>query len=229
MVKIQLEGDPPAGLAGYIPETAVRQLIDGGRGSRGWRNDDEFYLKFVAPTFPDRAQWDAWSDGLWREYWFVFWSTVRDWYNSKTKKPELLWSSEQSNLTKAVSLRLFQKLFMEEAISRVDRIEDSRETLISLTKKSGVDEAVAEAQIAEQIATVAIPENLDDFAEMVRTWFLTDGVPVRVFELPWVSSLDDAAGQAFLYQELQDAFRNTKDPKKIYRAQNSKVFTTEDK
>jgi hypothetical protein len=231
MVKIQLDGDPPGGLPGYIPEVAIRQLIDGGRGARGWRNDDEFYEKFVRPTFPDRAQWDTWTDGAWRDYWFTFWATVRDWYNAQQKDKDTtpLWSAVQSNLTKAVSLRLFQRLFMEQAIARVDRIEESRETIISLLRDNNLDDSAVDAKIAEQVATVAIPDNTDDFAEMVRTWFLTNGVPVRVFELNWVSSLDDAAGQSFLYEEFEDAFKESKDPKKVYRAQNQKVFTTEDK
>jgi hypothetical protein len=227
MVKIQLEGDPPGTSRGYIPEATIRHLIDGGRGSRGWRSDDEFYDTFVRPTLPDRAAWEAWSDGVWRDYWFTFWSTVRDWYNEAAKdkdKDGALWSNRQSNLTKAVTLRLFQRLFMEEAIKRVRGIEASRETLVEV-----LGEEIAEEKLAEKIETVAIPNNLDDFSVMVKSWFLKDGIPVRVFQYPWVSSLDDAAGQELLYQELQDAFRLTKEPGKTYRAQNSKIFTTPDK
>jgi hypothetical protein len=223
MIKIQLDGESPTGASGFIPEATIRQLIDGGRGSRGWRSDDEFYNIYIRPTFPDRVVWDSWSDGLWLSYWFAFWSVVRDWYNDKSK-PEGLWGSQLTNLTKAVSLRLFQRLFIEEAITRVEGIGASRETLVEV-----LGEEIADEKLAERITTVAIPATIDEFKELVRSWFLKDGVPVRVFQYPWVSSLDDAAGQDSLYEEFQDAFKLTRDPSKTYRAQNVKIFTTADK
>lgn len=223
MVKIQLDGDPPGASKGFIPDATIRQLIDGGSGSKGWRSDDKFYEVFVSPTFPDKQQWDSYSDGLWRPYWFAFWSTVREWYN-EAAKPHSLWSSAQSNLTKAVTLKLFQKLFMEQAISRVEGVLVSRETLVDV-----LGEELADQKLVESIERVAIPATVEEFSEMVRAWFLQDGVPVRVFQYPWVSSLDDSQGQQSLYEELEEAFRHSKDPNKKYRAQNNKIFTTPDK
>jgi hypothetical protein len=222
MVKIQLDGDPSGVPKGFIPDVTIRQLIDGGRGGLGWRSDDDFYERVVKPTFPDRQQWESYSDGIWLQYWFAFWSTVRDWYNDKSKDHEL-WGNLQTNLTKAVSLRLFQKLFMEQAIARVEGVLKSRDTLVAV-----LGEEVADEKLTEQILTVALPPDIDDFVSMVKTWFLQDGVPVRVFEYSWVSSLDDAAGQQFLYDEFEEAFRNNKDPARKYVARNTNVFTTAD-
>ncbi|KQY07980.1 hypothetical protein ASD37_08390 [Mycobacterium sp. Root135] len=222
MVKINLDGDPPGIAKGFIPDATIRQLIDGGSGSKGWRSDDSFYEKFVSPTFPDRQEWDSYSDGLWRPYWFAFWSAVKEWYNAEASLD--LWSEKQSNLTKAVTLKLFQKLFMAQAATRVEGVLVSRATLVDV-----LGEEVADEKLLESIEKVAIPRTPEEFAEMVRSWFLQDGVPVRVFEYPWVSSLDDSSGQQALYEELEEAFKHSKDPLKKYRAQNNKIFTTPDK
>lgn len=222
LVRIRLDGDPPGGVAGFIPEATIRQLIEGGRGSLGWRSDARFFNRYIAPTYPERTEWDSWSDGLWREYWFAFWQEVRDWYNAQAKSP--LWTIDQTNLTKAVTLRLYQRLFMEMAISQVENAEASRETLIEV-----LGEEVANEKLDEIIRNSAIPDSVDEFRTQVREWFLADGVPVRVFEYPWVSSLDDAEGQGELYSEFEDAWKLSKDPAKTYRARNVKVFTTDDK
>lgn len=227
MVKVQLEGDPPGGTPGFISEATIRQLIDGGSGGAlGWRSDDEFYEFYVRPTFEERPVWEKWNDGRWRDYWFAFWSEVRDWYNAeaaKAKEPPL-WHAKISNLTKAVSLRLFQRLFMEEAIKRVKGVLVSRDALVE-----ALGEDQAEQTLTEMVERYAIPDNVDDFATSVRSWFLTDGVPVRVFLYPWVTSLDVSSGQDALMQEFREAFEASRDPKRKYRAQNAKVFTTPDK
>ena len=44
----------------------------------------------------------------------AFWDEVKTHYNAKSRSGPL-WHDEQTNLTKAVTLRLFQKLFIEEA------------------------------------------------------------------------------------------------------------------
>ena len=222
LVNIRLDGDPPSGPRGFIPEATMRQLIDGGRGARGWRADDEFYTNFIEPTFPERTEWDSWSDGKWRDYWFAFWQEVRDWYNAQDTSAKL-WDIEQTNLTKAVTLRLYQRLFIEKAIDRVAGVHASRETLVEV-----LGEEVADEKLAERIREMAIPSSVDDFRVLVREWFLKDGVPVRVFTYPWVSSLDDSEGQDVLFSELEDAWEGSK-PGKTYRARNAKVFTTADR
>lgn len=215
MIRVRLEGDKES--AGFIPDLAVRQLIEGGgRGSKGWRVDDDFYSKVIAPTFSERSDWDSWTEGKWRDYWFAFWRVVSQHYNAKAKSP--LWSSEQTNLTKAVSLRLFQRLFIEKMIHRVEAVESSLPVLIEV-----LGEEVAQAKLAEQIALNALPASIEDFEDLVRSWFLDKGVPVRVFEYEWVSSLDDSNGQAALYGEFEEAFDLAQDGK-TYRAQNKEVY-----
>lgn len=113
---------------------------------------------------------------------------------------------------------------MEQAIQRVRGVETSRETLVSV-----LGEETADEKINELIAAVAIPDNIEDFKEMVTTWFLKNGVPVRVFQYPWVTSLDDSEGQVTLYSEFEEAFEHSRDPAKVYRARNNKIFTTPDK
>ena len=215
MIKVRLEGDVSA--SGFIPDLAVRQLIEGGgRGARGWRTDDDFYTKVVAPTIEDRADWDSWTSGRWRDYWFVFWDEVRTYYNAKAKEP--LWAEQLTNLTKAVTLRLFQKLFIAKMIERVEAVEASLPVLVDV-----LGEEVATAKIKEKVAEAALPADLEDFRKLVRGWFLERGVPVRVFEYEWVGSLDDSNGQAALYAELEEAFDLIQGGK-TYRAQNKDVY-----
>src|SRR5690606_38611448 len=40
MVKVKLEGAAPGNANPYIPETAIRYLIEGGGETLGWRTDD---------------------------------------------------------------------------------------------------------------------------------------------------------------------------------------------
>ena len=165
LVRIKLEGGEADG--GYIPDATVRQLIEGGRGGRAWRSDDEFYDKYVKPTFADRADWDAWTDGKWREYWFAFWDEVQKYYNLKTKSGRDLWGTEQTNLTKAVTLRLFQRLFIEQAIQRVDDVYRMRSGLVR-----ALGEKKADKELARQASEVTLPDDVDEFRRVVRSWFL---------------------------------------------------------
>jgi hypothetical protein len=220
MVKVKLEGPPPEGANPFIPESAIRLMIDGGgRMARGWRNDDEFYEWYIKPTFPERSQWDNWTDGKWRAYWFRFWQTVGEFYNQESSQ-ELWCRTQQSNLTKAVTLRLFQRLFMEQAISRMKRMEDNLTDLIELLG----DEELAREKVEQKMAERSIPSDLNAFADSVRDWFLSHGVPVRFFTYPWKGSLDDAQGQSDLWTEMEKAFEVSQDPKKRYRATNTDVF-----
>ncbi|NYG07760.1 hypothetical protein BJ986_002247 [Phycicoccus badiiscoriae] len=219
LVRVRLEGMESAG--GYIPDATIRQLIEGGRGGRAWRSDDEFYDKFVRPTFADRVAWDSWTDGHWRQYWFAFWDEVRRHYNAKSRSGPL-WHAEQTNLTKAVTLRLFQRLFIEEALRRVDDVYRMRPGLVR-----ALGEQLADDELARQAGEVVLPADLDDFRQMVREWFLETGVPVRLFENAWVSSLDDSTGQDYLYSELREAFQKVQDGER-YTARNKNVFEVTD-
>lgn len=215
LVKFALGGQSK----GFVPTATVRQLIDGGgRGGRGWRSDEAFYKTYVAPTVPDQADWDSWTDGKWKEYWFGFWAEVRDYYN-KAATTDLWTREQQTNLTKAVSLRLFQRLFMEKMVEAVEDVERTRETLLSVFK----DEAKTNEALAGRVREVALPDTVDEFRKRVRSEFLDKGIPVRVFERPWVSSLDDQTGQQNLYEEFLKAYDATQRGTR-YRAQNKDVF-----
>lgn len=228
MVRFQLQGQAPLGTTPYVPESAIRFLIEGGRGGRGWRSDDEFFDIYVSPTLPGRPDWESWTTGRWREYWFAFWRTVRDYYNDQAKKVKgdpnfQLWdSNSQSNLTKSVTLRLFQGLFMKVAIERVQLIEKTREVL---TKALGPD--IADREVKKQTAEVALPASIQDFERSVRDWFLDKGIPVRFFLKQWKSSLDDAQGQAALQDEMEKAFRYMQEGRR-YHTRNTDVFAVSD-
>lgn len=228
MVKFQLQGQAPAGSTPYLPESAIRFLIEGGRGGRGWRNDDEFFDVYVAPNLPGRPEWESWTAGRWREYWFAFWRTVRDYYNEQAQKAKgdtgfLLWNPNlQTNLTKSVTLRLFQSLFMKVAVERVQVIEKTREVL---AKALGPDSA--DREVKKQTAEVAIPATIPEFEKTVRDWFLDKGIPVRFFLKQWKSSLDDAQGQSALQDEMEKAFRYMQEGRR-YHTRNTDVFAVSD-
>lgn len=163
MVVVRLQGDPPRGAKPYLTERTIRLLIEGstGRSTRGWRTDDEFYEKYVSPTFPNREEWDNWHDGYWRAYWFSFWQAVAEYYNEQAKiymrdDTYILWNKrEQTNLTKGVTLRQIQRLFIEKAVESIDKVESSREILIE-----SLGEEEAESRIRTLIEDRAIPGTL---------------------------------------------------------------------
>jgi hypothetical protein len=215
LVRFSLQGESQ----GIIPTLTVRQLIEGGgRGARGWRSDSEFYEMYVKPTFPKTAEWDSWTDGKWKDYWFAFWTEVRDYYNGQASKP--LWANEeQTNLTKAVSLRLFQRLFIEKMVESIRDVAKTRDTLVAMLK----NEEQADKAVEEQIKAVALPDSIDEFRTRVREQFLKQGVPVRVFDRQWVSSLDDQQGQQYLYEEFLKAYESSQRGT-LYYARNKDIF-----
>ena len=151
---------------------------------------------------------------------------------SRSKRPvqpafssEPLWTADgQTNLTKAVTLRLFQALLMQTAVAEIQDVLRTRETLMNVLK----DEEVVDEQIAEQVEAAAIPATVEDFKERLRDGFLHDGVPVRFFERPWVTSLDDSQGLQNLADELEKAYTNSKRPDVVYRTRNKDVFAVPD-
>ena len=112
MVTLNLPNPPPSEANAYISQNIIQNLIEGGRGSWGWRSNDDFYNEFVAPVFPNRDEWEDWREGKWRDYWFAFWDAVREFYTPQAKTLKgadfELWSDkDQSNLTKGVGLKIF--------------------------------------------------------------------------------------------------------------------------
>jgi hypothetical protein len=209
MVVVRLDGNPPGGAKPYLTEGTIRLLIEGstGRSTRGWRTDDEFYERYVRPTFPNREEWDSWHDGYWRVYWFNFWRAVADYYNEQAaiyKRDEsyVLWNKkEQTNLTKGVTLRQIQRLYIEKAVENIEKVDSSREILVE-----SLGEEEAESKIKSLIADRAIPESPEEFYSHVISWFLEGGVPVRFFTANWIQSLDDQQGTEMLYDQLENAW-----------------------
>lgn len=224
MVKVKLKGTAPAGATPYISDTTIRLLIDGSsRNTRGWRQDDEFYELYIKPTFPDREQWESWSSGLWRSYWFAFWQSTRDYYNEqggKLEPKQTVWDTKVlSNLTKGVTLRLFQKLFMQKACERIDDIVKGSSVIIE-----ELGEEVGRERVTKRIAKVAIKPTPEEFATDIRQWFLESGVPVKFFTHKWIASLDDTEGQELLMEALEKAFKK----KKGFQITKNSIFDVED-
>lgn len=228
LVKVNLAGPAPVDLTnGFLTEATIRQLIDGGRGGTdGFRTSDAFYEKVVSPAFADREQWESWVGGIWQNYWYAFWGAVRDYYNAEAEREGFkspLWTTSfQTNLTKAVTLRVLQQLFIEKAVERSKATEVLR---FVLENRFGSEEAAS--ILAEEQRKLAIPTTPEQFAADIRDWFLSRGIPVRVFTRPWVKSLDDAAGMQELASELRTAWETINRGDR-YVARNKLVFTVGD-
>lgn len=228
MVKLAIGGTGASQQLAYITERTIRLLIDGSssRDSRGWRSDDEFFSSFIHPRIPDRAEWEAWTSGLWRPYWFSFWSTVRDFYNDQASKESqngenaTLWSQRSlSNLTKAVTLRLLQRLFIEKMVENVEDVERVKDLLVD-----ALGEEAAAVQLKAKRLEVALP-SLEDFPEFVVENFL-NYIPVRIFTREWKKSLDDPQGREELFGELEKAYSRTKSGRRYHIAPSGSIFVS---
>ncbi|WP_155976955.1 hypothetical protein [Nocardia sp. 348MFTsu5.1] len=225
MVKLQLGGE--IGTQGFVTEITIRQLIEGGRGSTpGWRTDPDFLMYYIRPTIQDSAAWESWNSGYWREFWFAFWDEVGKFYNQQSDSG-LLWGSVQTNLTKSVTLRLMQELFINISIEGAKGALAAADSLRAALKDR-LSESEIENVVLDEIKKRSLPSDVDVFRTKVREEFLADGVPVRVFEKPWVTSLDDQAGIDNLRQELRKAYETSKRHER-YRAQNKEIFAVEDR
>lgn len=219
MISLNLPNPPIEERNAYISQTIIQNLIDGGRGTLGWRSNDMFYENYVKPTYPNRDDWEGWRDGKWREYWFAFWNTVRKHYTPLAKKQLAnnefeIWSkSVQSNLTKGVGLKLFQRFFMETMINEIKAEQGVYNVLVN---HLGPEKARVETEAAVQ--KKAIPANVDDFVKVVEEGFLSR-FPVRFFTSRWENSLDDQSGQEALLYQMNEAY--TRDN---WRARGGGVF-----
>lgn len=232
LVQVQMSGQPPSTVKPFITDSTIRMMIDGGgRGARAWRVDDEFFEVFVKPTFPERGEWESWSNGKWREYWYTFWHTVKDFYNEQAMSlvGTKLWPSGdvtngQSNLTRAVTLRVLQSYFMERCIDGMKTISDMKKVL-----REALGDEDAEIQIEKQVRKRALPDNQEQFKQFVIDNFLENGIPVRVFTTPWENSLDDQEGISKVKEELERAWEFTNNPDKIYRLRKNSIFVFDGK
>ena len=214
MIKLTI-GDQTTG---FINHQIIQSLIDGGTATLGFRTAELFYEKYVSLTFPDQNKWSNWEDGLWREYWFAFWRTVKRYFISqKPSKADEIWNTKNTkNLTKGVSLRLFQKFFMERMIQKVRETKDATTSFKEdLVKTLGEDTALI--AIEKRIAESNIPSDIDDFKTLVEEWL--EKFPVNVFLSEWVTSLDDATGQ----DDLSNVFKRAMDDDK-FRCSGQGVF-----
>lgn len=207
LVQVKMDGTPPEGFNPYITERTIRNLIDGSgqKYSSGWRTDEDFYTEFVAPTYPNRADWDSWATGAWKKYWFAFWQCIKSHYNELAQKEgkPIVWRDEEiTNLTKAVTLRQMQSLFMRVCVEGMQMIDRTRDVLIDAFG----DVAMADQKLAEQRRAKALPADIDEFKGFVKREFLNKGIPLKVFLANWKKSLDDSQGQVELWDTLRTAY-----------------------
>jgi hypothetical protein len=219
MVTLNLENPTDQEKSAYISQAIIQNLIDGGRGARGWRRDEEFYQTYIRPRFGSAKDWEDWSDGKWRVYWFTFWRTVRDYYTPLAKKIKSsefeIWSkTELTNLTKGVGLKMLQRFFMETMISEVNNAAKGLEILEQHLGKDKAEEAVAAKRLE-----VAIPEDTIEFEERVKK-FLSK-LPVRFFTQNWETGLDDSTGHEKILFQMREAV--TRDN---WRASGGGVFAS---
>ncbi len=219
MVRLKVESPLPEGVKPYISDKVIRDLINSGGGAFGWRSDAEFFENFVRPTIDDESDWSNWTEGKWRPYWFRFWATVRDYYNDQQAQEHQyaggntplipLWSETvQSNLTKGVTLKLLQNLFMEKSVKELEAIESTREILVKALGEDSAEEKFHELRKSQALAA-----DLDVFAQQVKDLLLRF-VPLRVFTTDWEPSLDTDSGRGHLADALDAIYERTKKNKR---------------
>jgi len=225
MVTLNLP-NPPAGMAdAYVSHKIIQNLIQGKGGTKGWRTDDEFYNAFIKNRFPKREDWSDWQTGKWRDYWFAFWWAVIEAFTKKAKaiKGESfeIWNrKEQTNLTKGVGLKMFQRFFMEFQIKKGKEASGTIET-IKKHIKNEAERLKAEKEIEE---SCTISGDIDLFKANITKEILAI-FPVRVFTTPWKSSLDDDEGRADLLDTFHRVFLRTQKGEQ-WRAAGG-IFTAE--
>lgn len=219
MVRLKVESPLPVGIKPFLSDKLVRDLINAGGGARGWRSDTDFFELFVRPTVPHESDWSNWTDGRWRPYWFTFWTTVRDYYNDQQKKehemsgggspPVPIWSeTAQSNLTKGVTLKLLQNLFMEKAVKELQALDSTRDILVK-----ALGQSAAEEKFLELLSSQAMSPNFSEFSQQVIDLLLRF-IPLRVFTADWEASLDTDSGRGHLSDALEAIYERTKKNKR---------------
>jgi hypothetical protein len=185
LVRLNVEGIP-AGTNPYLSPRVIVDLIEGGRGSRGFRDDRDLMRAVVEPSLASGEALEAWTDwqrGRWRSYWYALWRAVREHFNGEGHD---LWrATEQTNLTKGVALRALQDLIVEELIKAARDLEKQ----IAKMRNVGVEED----KIAALRRQSLLPNSPQEFEQKIRSDFLR-GFPQAFFEKDWVTSLDTAEG-----------------------------------
>ena len=225
MVSLNLP-NPPDGMAdAFISHNIIHNLIQGKGGARGWRTDEEFYNSYLKNRFPNREEWSDWQTGKWRDYWYAFWWAVNETFTKKAKnivgESFEIWSKkEQTNLTKGVGLKIFQKFFMEYQIKK----QKESNAGIATIRKHIKDENERKKAEKEIVESCTIPGDVDLFKASITKEIL-EIFPVRVFTTPWRSSLDDDEGRSEVLNTFNELFSKTKDGEQ-WRA-SGRIFTAE--
>jgi len=226
MVRLNLPNRPESEAQAFISQKTIQHLIEGGRGSLGWRSHSDFYEQYVKLTYPAISDWGDWRTGKWKEYWFTFWATVREFYKEPARRqlndPDLeIWGGDGSNLTKGVALKIFQRFFMEVKIEDMIKQKASnsmvREMTQTLVEAGNITQEEADQLISKQLFEYSIPLDLGDFAEEVKRFL--DKIPVRFFTANWEASLDDSSGQDSLLFQMREAYSRDN-----WRARGGNVF-----
>jgi hypothetical protein len=212
MVRLKVDSPLPSTVKPFINDKIIRDLINSGGGARGWRTDEDFYEMYVSPTFSDEATWNNWTGGRWREYWFAFWRTIAKYYNNLQFQEEglangefPLWhETQRSNLTKGVTLKILQNIFMDKASGSIRELEATREILIQ-----ALGEEEAQAKYKELLSRKALPSSLGEFEQQVIDIMLKY-IPLKVFTADWDTSLDDQSGREHLYAAIEDIMEKVK-------------------
>jgi len=109
----------------------------------------------------------------------------------------------QSNLTKGVGLKLFQRFFMETMTQNVRKEKEVQAAVFERLSKA-LGEKNALEQSSDELRKVAIPETTEGLVEVVKGFL--DDFPVTFFTANWVASLDDSDGQERLLSAMREAY-----------------------
>ncbi len=218
MVELRVN-DLPKSVKPFLSPRVIVDLIDGSRLCRAFRDDAEFLQWVVKPTLEEGEtvmSWTAWHDGKWRDYWYAFWSAVRDYFNAKS--PGLWDPKKQSNLTKGVALKTLQDLILDRMISNARKAASMANEMRNL----GVEESI----VQRLVEGTHIPPTAEAFYKRVKDEHL-GGFPAKFYVRDWVKSLETAAGAEALKTVLSETFSSyveTGGSKKYPYWKNAQVF-----
>lgn len=199
MVQLNVDDIPP-GIDPYLSPRLIVDLIEGNRGVRGFRTNEDFMRVFVAPARPNEdgiEWWRDWETGAWRNYWYAFWRAVRDYFNSNHSE---IWSQlkgKRTNLTMGVALKAFQTVILDEIIRHASTTQAQRLSLLKL--------GIEEDKVRQLLSSSVLPPTAEDFYQYVTEKFLT-GFPAKFFTRPWQKSLDTSSGLEVLTTVMRETW-----------------------
>jgi hypothetical protein len=186
MIKIRIFGGDQDGNRPFQASTINRLISDPIGGSRAWRLDGEFIEEYVLPSGVSDDEWSDPLHGVWKEYFYCFWGTVRDYYAGT---PELWDHAHLTPLTKALMLRSLQTVFMEDAIAKSKLAARDMTELDEREERYRAKYEPDSETLAQLLQDVAderrekrfrLPEDAAEFKGQVEAFLVN--VPRRVFE-----------------------------------------------